>query len=197
MLVLTGGPSGGKTTLIDELLRDPVWAGQVAALPEAIFTLRQVGISPREKLFQRVMVYMQIAMEDSLSRALGSDNRRLILCHRGSLDPLAYWLDQGWDEEEFFSFTGTKREELYRRYSAVIHLVTAADGAAEYYTRWPDAHRPETPEAAIKIDRLLAKVWGGHPQYYRIDNLGIGWAEKADRARQILSAIWAERSESH
>ena len=109
VVVLTGGPGGGKSTLIQELARDQAWVRCFAALPEAIFTMRHVGISLREKLFQRVMVYLQISLEDGLDQALGPDDSRAILCHRGSLDPLAYWLDRGWTEEEFWTFTGTRR----------------------------------------------------------------------------------------
>ena len=107
--------------------------------------MRHVGLSPRGKLFQRVMVHLQIALEDGLNRALGPNDSRAILCHRGSLDPLAYWLDRGWQEDEFFTFTGTTLEMHYQRYAVVLHLVTAADGAAEYYKRWPDAHRRRHP----------------------------------------------------
>jgi hypothetical protein len=103
--------------------------------------MRHIGISSREKLFQRVMVYLQMALEDGLVRALNPDDPRAILCHRGSLDPLAYWLDRGWQEEEFFTFTGTTLEMHYQRYAAVLHLVTAADGAIAHYKRWSDAHR--------------------------------------------------------
>lgn len=188
-IVLTGGPGGGKTTLIEELSRDPAWAGRFAALPEAIFLMRHVGISPREKLFQRVMVHMQIALEDGLDRALGPNDPCAILCHRGSLDPLVYWLDRGWPEDEFFVYTETTREEHYRRYTAVIHLVTAADGAEEYYARWPEAHRPEQIEDAIRLDGLLHQVWRDHPRYYRIGNEGQGWEAKAEEAKKILDGI--------
>jgi predicted ATPase len=51
LIVLTGGPGGGKTTLIEELLGVSAWSNRVVALPETIFLLGQVGISPREKLF--------------------------------------------------------------------------------------------------------------------------------------------------
>ena len=189
VIVLTGGPGGGKTTLIEELAGDSKWAGRFSALPEAIFLMRDIYISPREKLFQRVMVYLQMALEDGLSRALDGFDDRLIISHRGCLDPLAYWLHRGWSEEEFFSFTGTTREALYKRYTAVIHLVTAADGAVEYYQRWPDAHRPETSEQAIELDRLLHDVWCDHPQYYRIGNVGRDWAAKSAAAQQVLSRI--------
>ena len=192
--MLTGGPGGGKTTLIEELARDPSWAGRFAALPEVIFVMRHIGIYPRERLFQRVMVYLQMALEDGLDRALGLDDPRAILCHRGSLDPLAYWLDRGWPEGEFFAFTGTKREDHYQRYTAVLHLVTAADGAPTHYARWPDAHRPETPEQAIHLDRLLQQVWGSHPLYFRLSNEGPdcvnwSWATKSAEARHILASI--------
>ena len=186
-IVLTGGPGGGKTTLIEELQKDPVWMHRISALPEAISLMRQIGVSAREQLFQRVMVHLQMALEDGLDHALGSGDSRTILCHRGSLDPLAYWLDCGWPEEEFFTFTGTSLEEHYQRYAAVIHLVTAADGAEQHYTRWPDAHRPEEIEDAVRLDRLLNQVWHGHPQYYRLDNEGCDWASKSRAAREILA----------
>ena len=144
IVVLTGGPGGGKTTLIDELLHDSAWDRRVAALPEAISLMRHLNIYSRERLFQRMMMYLQLSLEDGLNRALGPDDPRLILCHRGTLDPLAYWLDRGWPEDEFFAFTETRRQDLYRRYTAVIHLVTAADGAAWAYKKWPEAHRPKS-----------------------------------------------------
>ncbi len=189
VIVLTGGPGGGKTTLIEELLRDPAWSSRIAYLPEAIFFMRQVGISSREKFFQRVMVHLQVALEDGLNRAFSRGEHRVTLCHRGSLDPLAYWLDRGWPEAEFFGFTGTTRKEHYRRYKAVLHLVTAADGASEHYTRWPEAHRHEEPEDAIRLDRLLHQVWRGHPRYHRLDNEGRGWAAKSRAARSLLTEL--------
>ena len=192
LIVLTGGPGGGKTTLIEELSCQSSCSGRFAALPEAIFILRHTGISPRKKLFQRAMVHLQMAMEDGLSRALGPHDRRLILCHRGALDPLAYWLDRGWPEQEFFEYTVTTREGLYQRYTAVLHLITAADGAAEHYTRWPDAHRPERPEDAIRLDGLLYQVWRDHPAYYRLGNEGQDWAAKVRAAGAILERFWVD-----
>lgn len=187
LIALTGGPGGGKTTLIKELLDDPARRGRFAALPEAISLMGGIGVSPRERLFQRVMVQMQMALEDGLVNALRLDNGRLILCHRGSLDPLAYWLDRGWQEDEFFAYTGTTRAEHYQRYAAVIHLVTAAEGTEHAYRRWPDAHRPETIEDAIRLDHLLQQVWSGHPNYFRLDNIGRDWATKSKDAQEILA----------
>lgn len=192
VVVLTGGPGGGKTALVQELQHDPIWAARLVALPEAISIAGRTGITPRQRLFQRLMVEVQAAMEGALDRALGADDPRAIICHRGTLDPLAYWLDRGWPEEEFFAFTGTQREEHYRRYRGVLHLVTAADGALDHYQRWPHAHRPESAQEAIQLDRLLQHAWASHPRYFRLDNEGQDWAAKRQAALRVLSGLLLE-----
>lgn len=186
-IVLTGGPGGGKTTIVSELSQDASWRGRFLAMPEAIYAVGQMGISHRQQLFQRLMVETQRAQEDALCRTLGAGDSRFVLCHRCTLDPLAYWLDRGWPEEDFFSFTRTNRGDHYRRYAAVIHLVTAADGASEHYRRWPNAHRSETPEHAIRLDRLLFGVWGDHPRFFYVDNVDRDWESKSRKVREILA----------
>ncbi len=61
------------------------------------------------------------------------DEPAVVLCDRGTCDPMAYvsaeqWqviLDQeGWNSNTLRDF----------RYDAVIHLVTAADGAEKFYS---------------------------------------------------------------
>ena len=188
-LVLTGGPGGGKSTLIEDLRQDPTWANRFVALPEAVQYTRFVNISPNEKLFQRAIVHLQMGLEDGLDHALGSADSRFIICHRGSLDPLAFWQQRGWPAKEFFEFTGTTLEDHYRRYAAVIHLVTSADGVPWAYTRWPQAHRPEEAEDAICLDQWLQRAWGGHPRYFCIDNEGRDWPAKSKEAREILTRL--------
>lgn len=153
-------------------------------IPEAAPLLFRAGLDGREKRFQRAVVRLQIAMERICAEAASPN--QVLLCHRGTLDPLAYWLRNGWDEGEFFAYTETTRDEHFRRYSGVIHLQTAAIGAEEHYRRWPDAHRPETLEQAAETDRLCARAWSGHPRYTLIDNAGRDWPDKARTARDLL-----------
>jgi len=47
-------------------------------------------------------------------------------------------------------------------YTAVIHLVTAADGARDFYTLENNVARQENPDDAEMMDGLLRKVWEGH-----------------------------------
>jgi predicted ATPase len=194
IIVLTGGPGGGKTTLIEELRRDPVWNERFLIVPEAIGYAGQVGMSVQERAFQRLMVETQAALETALQQTLAPDDPRCILCHRGTLDPLAYWLARGWPEGDFYAFTNTRLADHYSRYSAVLHLVTAADGAAVHYRSRPLAHRGETPEEAARLDRLLAHAWGDHPCYHRLGNGPGGWPAKAAKAKGILATVVDSRS---
>jgi hypothetical protein len=52
-----------------------------------------------------------------------------------------------------------------RRYDAVIHLVTCADGAEEFYTSENNAARYEGIKDAIELDRKLINAWVGHPHF--------------------------------
>lgn len=58
-----------------------------------------------------------------------------------------------------------------RRYDAVVHLVTAADGVPEFYTCENNAARYENDLVdAIELDKKLINSWVGHPHFSIIDN---------------------------
>lgn len=183
-IALTGGPGGGKTTLMRELRAEDPAAERWLLVPEAAPLLFQTGLNGREKSFQRAVVHLQIALEETIAAAARPN--QILICHRGTLDPLAYWLRNGWDEAEFFTFLGRSRKDLFQRYDAVIHLQTAAIGAEAHYRRWPDAHRPETIEQAAQTDVLCRQAWHEHPQFIVIENDGCNWSEKAYRVKQAL-----------
>ncbi len=184
-IVLTGGPGGGKTTLMHELhVQDP-HAKRWLFVPEAAPLLFQAGLNGRDKHFQRVVVHLQMALEQICAET--ANPGQVLVCHRGTLDPLAYWLRNGWNETEFFVFTGMGREEHLRRYVGVVHLQTAAIGAEAYYRSWPHAHRPETIVQAAEIDRLCGYAWKRHPQYVLIENSGRTWTEKMRLADEAIN----------
>jgi len=193
-IVLTGGPGGGKTTLMNELRAEDPYAERWLFVPEAAPLLFRSGLNGREKSFQRTVVNLQIAMEEICAEA--AKPGQVLLCHRGTLDPLAYWLRNEWNEQEFFAFIGMRREEHFQRYDGVIHLQTAAIGAEAFYKRWPDAHRPETLEQAAETDRLCTHAWAGHPRYTLIGNTFCDWHDKAQAAHELLKCWLAEMSHS-
>ncbi len=183
-IVLTGGPGGGKTTLMRELRAADPYAKRFLLVPEAAPLLFQAGLSARDKTFQRAVVQLQIALEDICAQ--GANANQILICHRGTLDPLAYWLRSGWDETEFFELTFTTRAEQYARYVGVIHLQTAAIEAEPFYLRYPDAHRPETIEQAAETDRLCVHAWNQHPRFVMIENRGRDWEDKSRAAQDAL-----------
>ena len=77
--------------------------------------------------------------------------------------------------QELTSQVGYTSEELCKRYDAVLHLVTAADGAEQFYTTANNAQRYEQAnEEGLKIarclDRKVLEAWANHPHFRVIDN---------------------------
>lgn len=187
MIALTGGPCGGKTTFMRELREQDPDAVRWLMVPEAAPLLFSAGLRARERAFQRAVVTLQIGLEEACSAA--AKPTQMLLCHRGVLDPLAYWLAAGWLEREFFDEVGFGRAELIGRYSGVIHIRTAALGAEQHYRRWPDAHRPETIEQSATIDNLCIKAWCVHPRHTIIGNNYLGWNQKSGALHDALEHL--------
>ena len=184
--VLTGGPGGGKSTLMAELRAADPRAQRWLLVPEAAPLLFQAGLDAREQRFQVSVVRLQVALEAACAQAARPG--QVLVCHRGALDALAYWRRNGWAEADFFAITATRREDYLRRYQGVIHLQTAAIGARAHYCRVPQAHRPETLAQAAEIDALCAAAWQAHPGYVLIANDRRDWPAKARAARDLLDS---------
>lgn len=100
--------------------------------------------------------------EDYLEKiATLQDKDVLIITDRGCMDNLAY---VGKDARSIiFRETGwTKAQIRDSRYDLVIHLVTAAKGAEEFYTRSNNSARRESSEEARFQDGLTELIWAGH-----------------------------------
>jgi hypothetical protein len=57
-----------------------------------------------------------------------------------------------------------------KRYDAVIHMVTAADGAVQFFGNENNAIRHESVEEALSLDKKTVNCWVGHEHLYVIDN---------------------------
>ena len=109
-----------------------------------------------DSVIQNSVMDVQIAMEDGLETVLKARGRPAVLmCDRGPMDGAAYLSEEKWNA--IMEKRGVDVTDLRdKRYNAVLHLVTAADGAASYYKL--EGVRSETPDHAIELDKKTQKV---------------------------------------
>ena len=108
---------------------------------------------------------MQMDLENYFQKIASIQKKSvIILTDRGVMDNTAYCTPEV--EQKIYEQTGCNKTDIRdNRYDMVIHLVTAADGAEEYYTLENNAARTETPEVAKMLDKMTQGVWNGHPNY--------------------------------
>lgn len=174
-IVLTGGPSAGKTTGLSWIRNAFTKLGYtVLFVPETATELISNGVAPttcRSNLdYQRCQMRLQLDKErvfEQAARAMDSD-KILIVCDRGAMDNRAYM-----NELEFSQILAefqTDEVQLRDSYDAVFHLVTAAKGVKEFYTTENNKARTETIAEAAALDDKLIAAWTGHPHLRVIDN---------------------------
>merc|ERR1712166_1451500 len=87
-----------------------------------------------------------------------------------------------------------------QRYSAVIHLVTAAKGAAQFYTleqaEGGESPRTETAPEAVVQDDKTSSAWIGHDQLHVIDN-STAFSPKMDKAVDCVLKCIGETVQGH
>jgi CYTH domain-containing protein/thymidylate kinase len=190
-IVLTGGPCAGKTTgilYLEEKLSD--YGITVFKVPEMATFLASAGINfgrlakekPKAYLaVEELLLRMVINFEDELGRLAEffPGQRKVLLCDRGTMDIMGYT-----SPELFLGMTEKMGLTLPQirdaRYHGVIHLVTAALGAEEFYTTENNPARYESLEQARETDECIKQAWLGHPKVIIIDN-STSFAEKLKR----------------
>ncbi|MGZ3768971.1 MAG: ATP/GTP-binding protein [Bdellovibrio sp.] len=185
-IAVTGGPSGGKTTLIEALKKD---LGQkCAVVPEAASILYRGGF-PRYKEAQAVVhaqkaiYYTQRELEDLICSV---SQKPLIVCDRGSLDSAAYWPHS---EQDFFTTMNSTKEKEFSRYDWVIHLDTAS---LDFYDS-SNPIRTETFQEAWDLNLKIKKAWEGHPRRIVITH-NEDFLSKMTTSLSVIRAIMAQRS---
>ncbi len=174
-IVITGGPCAGKTTAMSWIQNHLSRLGYtVLFIPETATELITGGVCPwttgTNLDYQKCQVKLQLVKEELFEQAARTmpKDKIVIVCDRGFMDNKAYMTDEEF-AEAVASVNGNV-VELRDSYDAVFHLVTAAKGAEEFYTKENNAARYENVEQAIKMDDALIAAWTGHPHFRVIDN---------------------------
>lgn len=198
-IVLTGGPCAGKTTALVRVVDHFSSLGfKVFTVPE-VPTLYSLGgwnfLTPNRQLYyegERAILDSQLSLENNFMRMAEVCRKPvLIVCDRGTMDISAYMTPEMWND--ITSRAGTSSNELRERYDAVLHLVSAADGAEQYYTTATNSTRYEKADEeglriARELDKKVIKAWTGHP-HLRVINNHDDFETKMHRVIKEISSV--------
>jgi GTPase SAR1 family protein len=203
-VAITGGPSGGKTTLIEALSKD--FRGRVSVVAEAASILYRGGFPRRSHPLgkihtQRAICFVQRELEDlvtaeslydlnpnSKNQPKASDlqlgankSRHIVVCDRGSLDSIAYWPG---DSDDFFRSLDTTRVQELARYDWVIHLDTADQDSFDT----SNPVRLENYKEAIQLNEMVKEAWAGHGRRVVIGHSS-EFIQKITKAKKVIDMI--------
>lgn len=198
-IVLTGGPCSGKTTAlayIQEWLSNHGW--RVFLVPETATMFITRGIHDIQKISEndfnkyleiekRMLLYQIRQREEFLALAnLFKNDKCVIIYDRAEGDVSAYLPKKYFDvmvEDMRINWDLIKIS-----YDGVIHLVTAANGAEEFYTTTNNKARREDTVEAIIADIKTQAAWLGTSKLRIIDN-STGFEIKLKRALQAIAGF--------
>lgn len=174
-IVITGGPCAGKTTALSWIQNKITALGYtVLFVPETATELITGGVAPwtcgTNLDYQMIQMELQLYKEKAFERAAATmpKDKILVVCDRGAMDNRAYMTEEEFKQVQ--KAIGKTEVELRDSYDAVFHMVSAANGAIDFYTTENNLARHESPEDAIDLDNRLIAAWTGHPHFRVINN---------------------------
>lgn len=177
VVVLTGGPSSGKSSAL-ALLRARLTARgfQVLTVPENAthFLANSDGFQPEwagayaQVRMQRIFLDYQLAQEEAFKAfaSLHPTKRAVLLLDCCTLNSKVYVDDEQWKQVLAFpDRPPTSEEALMGRYDLVVHMMTCAlEGHYEWGPGSNNPGRYHTPEQAKEQDDRCLQVFSTHPQ---------------------------------
>ena len=174
MIVLTGGPCAGKTTVLKALQEE--FAGKAVFVPEVATMLLVNGFPVPGKdmqwseewqaCLQDAILPLQRTIENAYALMAKSKKVKLVICDRGILDGAAY---ASGGVSEFCDKNDLEIETELGRYDAIIHLESLAAVCPEKYGQTNNEARFETLERAQQLEEAVKEAWKGHSHQTIID----------------------------
>lgn len=185
LIVLTGGPGGGKTAVLEMAKR--TLNEKTVILPESASIIFGGGFWRLPSLSakmaaQRAIYFVQREMETLVRQEY---NWEVGLCDRGTLDGLAYW---PCEEKDFWEMNHSTLEKEYNHYYAVIHMRTPNEINGYNHT---NPLRIENAVQSKIIDEKIASIWKNHPRYVEVPSTK-SFVEKADMALKLIKKFQTE-----
>jgi len=193
-IVLTGGPCGGKSSIL-AVIRDRLRKRgmQVIAVPEYAthffansdgFQVEWVG-TEKEQGLQNVFLAYQVMQEDMFKEFASLNTKpSVLLLDRAAMDQKAHTSKDIW-KAALVKNKVTERE-LLDRYDLVVHLGTCAK-VGEY--EWgPGSNNPgryHSPEEAAKLDGVCESAYHDHKQFRLVPHFN-RFQDKVDQVMKYL-----------
>jgi len=145
------------------------------------------GVTDEQLLHtEAAFLNMQKAFEENIMRIAKNCGRKaVIIFDRGCLDIKAYLPDKIW--QSVLQETGDSEPALLESYDAVIHLVTAAKGAEQFYTTQNNTVRTESIDQARVMDDKVMNAWLGHRNHIVIENSATQSFD--DKINRVIAAV--------
>lgn len=178
-IVLTGGPSGGKTTALS-ILKE-TFGSQIELVQEAATMIYRGGFPRKDNSPQHIehaqrIIFFTAHQLETLAQT--TTQAKLIVCDRGTIDGAVYW-PKG--PEDFFKAMNSSLEAELARYDAVIHL--SPPPKRDFYQA--TNVRTENMEQAFEIDDKILSIWEKHPNRLVIAR-GKHYFEKAEMIKDFI-----------
>lgn len=173
-IVFTGGPSAGKSKVIEMLKEYYTRLGyNVFVIPETSTEIINAGFkwwdnSIETNVYQKLIFKYQLDKEDNIMTAIEESNMDnvIILLDRGLMDGKAYMEEKAFEYmAERYAFSETN---IFMRYDAVIYLESVSISFPELFSDENNKARKSNVEQAKVFDEKVKKAWKGHHKFIEI-----------------------------
>ena len=181
IIVITGGPCGGKTTALakaHQYLQNrglyPVVIPEMATelissgLSLSMGTGSGLPVADFQEQILKATIEHTVRFHEAANKLVNVP-RVVLLSDRGCMDSVAYM-----GKEAFVNMVkklGYEPSDMSERmYAGVIHLQSVAVDKPDVYTLANNAARKESVEEAARLDALTIAAWTGHPHLRVIGN---------------------------
>lgn len=193
-IVLTGGPCGGKSSIL-AVIRDRLRKRgmQVIAVPEYAthFFANSDGFQPewagtaKEQGLQNIFLAYQLMQEDMFHDFASLNSKpSVLLLDRGVMDQKSFTSEEIWHAA--LRKRNVTERQLLDRYDLVVHLGTCAK-VGEY--EWgPGSNNPgryHSPEEAAKLDSVCEDAYREHKQFRSVPYF-CKFQDKVDQVMKYL-----------
>lgn len=184
MIVLTGGPCSGKSTILETLRSD----GRIHVVPEvATILIQQLGVKPfggpgHSGRFQTGLREVQIAFESLARMQAKASGKRVVVLDRGALDACAYIGGRA----SYYDCFRADPDDDAARYHAVVQLSVPPQDVYDR-CRGNNAARHEDYPQARDLGDKIHDAWASHPGYISIDDLD--WPSKEQHALTHIQRV--------